>query len=327
MIEENTEFIAQEKVVATKDMEVFYNPVMKYNRDLTIAVLKAYDRNNLRIALPLAGSGIRGMRIINELNEKVSYVICNDQSPTAFNILKKNKEILNLEKFLISQQEASIFLLSNKAFDYIDIDPFGSPNSFLDASIKRISIGGILAVTATDTSALAGTYPKACKRKYWAVPQRGNHEIGLRILIRKAQLIGMQYEKLLMPIISISKDHYYKVFFEVLKGKSLVDKIDYETKDGYGPMYTGPLFNELGIEAIKNLEKNTFNKILLEEASSQLTGKNYYDLHKICKKYKLKTLVKQEVLIKKISHISKSHISSSGIWTDLSEDELLKFIR
>ncbi|MCU0373510.1 MAG: ATP-binding protein, partial [Ignavibacteria bacterium] len=41
-------------------------------------------------------------------------------------------------------------------FDYIDIDPFGSPCPFLDAAIKRLSRGGILAVTATDTSALAG---------------------------------------------------------------------------------------------------------------------------------------------------------------------------
>jgi len=51
---------------------------------------------------------------------------------------------------------------------------------------------GFLAVTATDTSALTGTYPKATKRKYWADSYRTEflHEQAIRILIRKVQMIG-----------------------------------------------------------------------------------------------------------------------------------------
>ena len=86
----------------------------------------------------------------------------------------------------------------------------------LDSAIKRISRNGILAVTNTDTAALTGTYPKACIRKYWSMPKRDYmmHETGLRILIRKVQLVGMQYEKALYPIFSYFKDHYFRIFFQ-----------------------------------------------------------------------------------------------------------------
>ena len=43
-------------------------------------------------------------------------------------------------------------ILHSKGFDYIDLDPFGSPNIFLDSAVKRLGRNGILAVTATDTA-------------------------------------------------------------------------------------------------------------------------------------------------------------------------------
>jgi len=102
------------------------------------------------------------------------------------------------EKISVYNEDANLFFLNSTGFDYIDIDPFGTSNPYLDSAIKRISRNGILAVTNTDTAALSGTFPKTCMRKYWAMPKRDYmmHETGLRILIRKIQLIGMQYEKL-----------------------------------------------------------------------------------------------------------------------------------
>lgn len=93
--------------------------------------------------------------------------------------------------------------------------------------MERISRGGILAVTATDTAALCGTYPSTCKRNYWATPLRNEHmhELGLRILIRKVELIGAQYEKALTPIFSYFKDHYFRAFFLCEKSKTKADEI------------------------------------------------------------------------------------------------------
>jgi len=125
------------------------------------------------------------------------------------------------KKIIIKNQDANLFLLNSTGFDYIDIDPFGTPNPFLDSAVKRISRDGILAVTSTDTAALTGTYPKATLRKYWAYSKKDEmmHETGLRILIRKIQLIAAQYDKALVPIFSYFKDHYYRIFFNSVKGK------------------------------------------------------------------------------------------------------------
>ena len=40
--EGKAEFLASTAKVVTKKLEVFYNPVMKFNRDATIALVNAY---------------------------------------------------------------------------------------------------------------------------------------------------------------------------------------------------------------------------------------------------------------------------------------------
>ena len=220
--------ISSEKKI-TKKLSVFYNPVMKLNRDISVLLLKAIKDKNMQIALPLAGSGVRGLRFLKELNKnKIKNISFNDyktikniKTNLRLNELEKNKKVQLFNK------DANQFLLESKGFDYIDIDPFGSPNDFLNTSIVRLSRKGILAVTATDTAALCGTSPNACKRKYWAKPLRNEfmHESGIRILIRKIQLIGAQNDKALTPIFSYSKDHYFRIFFRCDKGKQKADSL------------------------------------------------------------------------------------------------------
>ena len=53
--------------VVSKEMPVFYNPVMKLNRDISVLLLNAIDKKGLRIADILAASGIRSIRFIKEL--------------------------------------------------------------------------------------------------------------------------------------------------------------------------------------------------------------------------------------------------------------------
>jgi tRNA (guanine26-N2/guanine27-N2)-dimethyltransferase len=226
----------------SKEMEVFYNPVMKLNRDVTVLLLQVLGTARKRregsafpgfsIGSPLAGTGVRECRLLVELEKGlVKSVNINDYSEDAVKLINENlalnKKKMTSKAIAVSREDASLFLLNSKGFDHIDIDPFGTPNPFLDAACKRISREGVLAVTATDTSALAGTYPDACARKYWATPMRNHlmHEVGVRILIRKVQLVGAQYDKALLPIFSYSKDHYMRVFFLCTKGKKDVDEI------------------------------------------------------------------------------------------------------
>ena len=43
----------------SKEMPVFYNPVMKLNRTISVLLIKSFFDKKIRIAEPLAGSGIR----------------------------------------------------------------------------------------------------------------------------------------------------------------------------------------------------------------------------------------------------------------------------
>ena len=83
--------------------------------------------------------------------------------------------------------------LESAGFDYIEIDPFGSPTDFLESSIVRLSRRGILAVTATDTAPLCGTYPNTCKRKYsyWLPLQDALRTFDWKGLRQKLDLSGI----------------------------------------------------------------------------------------------------------------------------------------
>ena len=337
--------IVKEKKISKK-LPVFYNPIMKLNRDISVLLLNSIPDKNMQIALPLAGSGVRGIRFLKELSKnKIKSIAFNDYK--TLSDIKKNLKLNNLEKdkrIKLYNADANVFLLQSKGFDYIDIDPFGTPNPFLENSITRLARKGILAVTATDTAALAGSSEKACIRKYWAKPMRNElmHEIGIRILIRKVQLIGAQNDKALTPIFSYSKDHYYRLFFRCEKGKQKVDSLlknhkyllynpktmkrevsEHNYKKNY--QYTGPLWAEqlwdkkLVSKMYKNCDKSNKKlsdlvSIIKEECKIGTVG--FYDLHKIAK-LKGKEVPKIETILNK--NTTRTHFLGWGVRTQLQK--------
>ena len=324
----------------SKKLPVFYNPVMKLNRDVSILLLKSINQP-FRVGLPLAGSGVRGIRFLQEL-ENIKSVDFNDLKPNFEFIMKENLALNKLKtskKAKIHNKDGNIFLLESKGFDYIDIDPFGTPNDFLDAAVKRVSRGGLIAVTATDTSALCGSFKNACRRKYWAEQENNElmHETGLRILIRKVQLIGAQYAKSLTPIFSYSKHHYMRVFFKSEKSKEQTDKVlkQHSFINNLGPMWTGLLWNKkLVINMKKNCKKDNkelFNLVKIINQESKIDRVGFYNIHTLAKKAKLKKILKMEELIKKVRSknykISKTHFNNISIRSDISEKELIKILK
>ena len=331
----------------SRQMEVFYNPVMQLNRDITILLLQQF--RPMHLCDLFAGSGVRSIRFAKEL--KYKSIAANDVSKKAVSSIKSNLKLnkinYNNKKIMIFNEDANLFLLNSKGFDYIDVDPFGTSNYYLDSSVKRLSRNGILAVTNTDTAALTGTYPRACVRKYWAVPNRDYmmHETGLRILIRKVQLIGMQYDKALLPIFSYFKNHYFRIFFQCSKGKKEVDKIPekHSMFNDAGPLWIGNLWdNKLVNKMYKTLlksydKKNTINnnellrflRIIEDESKVDVVG--YYDIHKISKKRKLNTMMKKEDIIRKIKKKSfaaaNTHFAGTGVRSDISYDKLLMLLK
>ncbi|MBU2561394.1 MAG: tRNA (guanine(26)-N(2))-dimethyltransferase [Nanoarchaeota archaeon] len=333
---------AEEKV--SSKLPVFYNPVMKINRDISVLLLKAIDNKDMQICDLLAGTGIRSIRFLAELDKKIKSITINDHNEQATELIKKNIEA-NKEKLdhdaeiNITNQEASTLLLQSTGFDYIDIDPFGTPNPFLDAAIRRLARDGILAVTATDTSALAGTFPKVCMRRYWAVPDRGHlkHEVGLRILVRKVQLVAAQYEKALVPIFSYSKEHYLRVFFRCSKGKSAVDEIvkRHGMLNKAGPLWLGRLWDQdiaermyLLVEKLGYGTDGKFLRTIRDESRIDVVG--FHDIHALCKRNKLEVPAFGPVFdaIRAEGYpLSRTHFSDHGVRSRISEDDLIEIVQ
>jgi len=339
----------------SKELPVFYNPSMEENRTIAVSLLNAVDTQDMQIALPLEASGVRGIRFVKELKKgKIKSIEMNDFDENAVKLMKQNLKLNKLteKQIKISKKDANLFLLESTGFDYIDIDPFGSPNPFLDSAIKRLARNGILAVTATDTSALSGTFPEACKRKYFAKPMLNElkHEIGIRILIRKVQLIAAQLNKALLPIYSYSTLHYFRVYFRCTKGKTEASKLisghkyflycnkclnrktseyNYETCSCGAQMnYAGPLWaGELWDKKLAQKIESGIRLADIIKDESKFNEVGYYDLHEISKTYK-KMVPRKEMIISKLKKkkykASNTHFSGFGVKTNANIREIVK---
>jgi tRNA (guanine26-N2/guanine27-N2)-dimethyltransferase len=339
----------------SKKMEVFYNPQMESNRNISILLLNAIKEKK-KIALPLAGSGIRAIRILKEV-KGVEKIYVNDKRETFVkdfeNNLKLNK--LNTKKIKVFNKEANTFLLGCHDenfcghFDYIELDPFGTPNPFLSSSIEKIKRGGIIVVTATDTAALTGTYGATTKRKYWAHNTKNYmmHELGLRILIRKIQLLGMQFDKALVPVLSYYKDHYVRVFLRNIKGKEKCDELlkqhlyflynpktlefeesHYNNKKGFifiGPLWVGALIDKKLIKKMVKLNKFESERKFLNFLLNEKDIVGFYDSHVIARKYGINAM-KLDEIVKKVKG-SRTHFSLNGFKTDKNIKEVVKVMK
>ncbi len=287
----------------SSEAPVFYNPKMELNRDISILALQTFQKRenrDLTICDLFGGSGIRGVRYKNEI-DGISDVYINDISPTANEFEKINIELNGLDDIYVSQNDASLFLRNNRGkFDIIDIDPFGTPSPFMDSAGYCARRNSLLCVTATDTSALCGTYKEPCIRKYNAKPYKSEycHENGIRILAGFTALTLAKYKKHINVLLSHSTEHYMRLYIEVLKGSKATDEslknIGYishckeclyrETKKGLavslnetcpecgaklihaGPLWLGPIQNKdfisEMIDCMDEKQLNTKDKIL-----------------------------------------------------------------
>ncbi len=344
IVEGKTKAVEYTSTIVSKDLPVFYNPAMKLNRDISVLLLSALGLKKIRVADIMAGSGVRSIRFALEVRKgAIGSVHINDGSKEAIALIKKNitlnKINIKKRKIHVTQKDANIFLLESEGFEYIDIDPFGSPVPFLDAACRRLSRGGILAVTATDTAPLCGTYPKTCVRRYWSTPRKCGmmHELGLRILARRVQLIGAQYDKALVPVFSMSTEHYFRIFFANEKGKHAVDVVmkQHGVLNGAGPLWLGPLWDGKLTKAMRKLTgKSNYEdaaKLLgTVEQEVAIPAAGFYDIHELCGKMKL-GIPKRDALIVAIKKAgypaSQTHFKGEGIRSTISEEKLVKIIK
>jgi len=94
----------------------------------------------------LAASGLRSIRYAHEI-PAVESVVANDISVKAYQSMVRNVAFNKLEeKVFPACKDASMLMYGCRdplvRFDVIDLDPYGSPSVFLDATVQSVRDGG-----------------------------------------------------------------------------------------------------------------------------------------------------------------------------------------
>jgi tRNA (guanine26-N2/guanine27-N2)-dimethyltransferase len=202
---------------------VFFNPAMATNRDLSCLLMAVKAQPGWQVLDGLAASGLRGLRYALECDVPLD-VEWNDWNPVAVKLLEENAALNGLPPKVTRRNLSS--LLHEKVWHAVDLDPFGSPAPFLDGATRAVRDGGLLGITATDTTGLAGVYPNVCRRRYMAEPLHGElgHEVALRILAGIAARQGARHDVAFRPVLAHATDHYYRVSVQCRRGAARADE-------------------------------------------------------------------------------------------------------
>ena len=344
---------------------VFFNPRMKLNRDITCAVVRALLARGESIDFLdlLAATGAKGIRVAREARVRVHL---NDVSESAVALIRENAA-LNKLSVGVSQSEANLFLVSHRRdFNFIDIDPFGTPVPFLHNAVFALPSHGYLAVTATDTAPLCGVYPKACLRKYSSIPLRGElcKEVGLRILISAIAREAAKLRRGMQVILAHATDHYFRAIVELRSGRRRADEtlaklgyLHYCTACGRREVELSPLPSQRGCRCggsyaiagplwLGELKNSTLTEKVEEEAAylgdrrtlkvlstivEELDVPFFYDIHRLAKRLSLHELPRMEKIITELQRrgyrATRTHIAATGIKTSAGYEELLDVLK
>ena len=218
--------------VPSKSMKVFYNEKMALNRDITTLALLAYKTlylpKYLSVVDSMAASGIGSIRLLLECNG-IQKIYINDLNPVATLLIKKNLKLNSLNEItyniIVSNKDANfLFAEINQNYilnpddeskpNVISIDPFGTPNLYLDSAFKAIKKSmSLICITATDSAVLFGIKPEVCFRKYLAKPLHNEYckEIGTRILLHFIARIANVNKLGIIPLLSFYSQHFIRI--------------------------------------------------------------------------------------------------------------------
>jgi tRNA (guanine26-N2/guanine27-N2)-dimethyltransferase len=205
---------------------VFYNPEMELCRDMFSLCVGALP-GKLSIIDAMCASGIRGLRYRLENKNVVSLILC-DQSKKAIACAKKTAKANRVKcSFMLSDARKALL---EADCDLVEIDPFGSPQPFLNASARNFEMkkGGYLSVTATDMAVLCGAHHAACLKNYFAAPLDNEfcHENATRILAAAVAREFAPFNLAAVPVFTFSHRHYVKMMFAVRRdAESAVEAI------------------------------------------------------------------------------------------------------
>jgi tRNA (guanine26-N2/guanine27-N2)-dimethyltransferase len=232
--------------IPSKSMAVFYNKNMEINRDVSNLAISSfnriYNKNPLIIMDSMAASGISSIRMLKEC-KNIKKISINDINPLAVDLINKNLILNKLydssshievsrkdANYLFTEFTQNFHTKSNNKLEkpnIISIDPFGTPNLYIDAAFKAIqNKDGLLCITATDTAVLFGIRPKTCIRKYLSKPLHTEYckEIGARILVHFISRIANVNKMGIIPLLTFYSSHFLRIFCLTFKDKAKISQ-------------------------------------------------------------------------------------------------------
>jgi tRNA (guanine26-N2/guanine27-N2)-dimethyltransferase len=200
----------------------FYNPNAKLARDLGILAATDYRQTfgTLRVLDAMTAGGVRSLRYT--LESQADYVWANDSNPEVAPLLEQNLEQLERDRYRITYQDANrVFFdcyLREDFYDLVDIDCFGSPAPFLNASINATVINGLIYLTSTDGRSFTGHALRNCLSDYGACGRNhpAGHEQGLRILIGKMQQFAATRSFGIEPVFAFFSGQTYRIMLRLV---------------------------------------------------------------------------------------------------------------
>jgi tRNA G26 N,N-dimethylase Trm1 len=106
---------------------------------------------------------------------------------------------------------------TEKRFDVIDLDPYGSAMPFVDSALRLVKDNGLLCATFTDMRVLCSKRPGICYQKYGAAPHAKSYckeeamRMALYAISCAANRIGCSIE----PFLSVTVDFYIRLFVKI----------------------------------------------------------------------------------------------------------------
>lgn len=331
---------------------VFYNPRMKVNRDVAVTVLSSLNLKNA--ADLMAASGVRALRL--KLEGGASEVLACDSNCLSVQVMKINVRLNKATGIRVrcsdARLEAERVAWEGERFDYVDLDPFGSPAPFIDSSLRAVRRGGVLGVTATDEPPLFGIYHKKLFRYYGIFGKKLPFckEFGIRALvsfvIRSAARLDLAAE----PLLSYGEKHYIRAYFRVDRGAAkaqrLLDELGWLTYEGgsfetirgidppgvpgvMGPIWLGRLADPDMLSGLRPINEDV--KTLMGKLEEELDAPPfYYRLDEVCSKLKIRMPKLNEVIesLREVGHLAtRSHLDPLGVKTTASRRELENLLR
>jgi tRNA (guanine26-N2/guanine27-N2)-dimethyltransferase len=341
---------------------VFYNPKMKGLRDISVAYLNSVSKGKETLLDSTPATGIRGIRYALEAGiDDITFVEINN---SAYENIIRNLNKNNMQNAVAYNKSIQEFANSyNGAFDFIDVDPFGSPAPYIHDLLKVSKDNTVIMITATDTAVLCGAHSNACIKTYSSMPMHNElcHEVGLRILACFIAREAAQFNFGIEVELAIANMHYMRIFVRLNRGAnkavesikkcgfalycnkchnfsykkgiatSIDDKCSYcnSKMQISGPMWLDSINNKQVVGKMLGMQLNIEEEKLLGTIYKEIDTPFFFAIPKLTK-YMKRGAVSAADVVKVLSEegyeVSKTHVDNNSIKTNAHIGEIIKVI-